>query len=114
MKRVLLVSPWKHACMVRPDQAIVWRSAEELVQLQNAELAASVKRERLRLARLHSHLFEQPGPGSLGREPAVSLESFVWAHCLVRSRALDLTADQARPMALLLNLAGGFGCFLWL
>ncbi|EIE19315.1 hypothetical protein COCSUDRAFT_44670 [Coccomyxa subellipsoidea C-169] len=68
--------------------------AEELGQLQNTELAASVEKERLRLARLHSRHFRQPGPGSSGREPVVSLEAFVWAHCLVRSRALDLTADQ--------------------
>lgn len=76
----------------------VLRSAEELGQLQNAALAASVKRERLRLARLHAYLFRQPagsGPGSSASpEPSISLESFVWAHCLVRSRALDLTADQ--------------------
>lgn len=68
-------------------------STEELEQLQNASLAASVKRERLRLTALYEHLFGQPA-GS--KEPSIGLESFVWAHCLVRSRALDLTADQVQ------------------
>ena len=27
-------------------------------------------------------------------EPSVSLESFIWAHCLVRSRALDLSIGR--------------------
>lgn len=103
----ITLSPWKEKLELKVVITVcekmsvgVLRSAEELGQLQNAALAASVKRERLRLARLHAHLFRQPagsGPGSVGSpEPSISLESFVWAHCLVRSRALDLTADQER------------------
>jgi len=66
-------------------------STEELEQLQNASLAASVKREHLRLTALHGHLF---GQSAGSKEPSIGLESFIWAHCLVRSRALDLTAGQ--------------------
>ena len=48
---------------------------------------AAVLAERMRLARLHALLFCRAFP----EEPSVSLESFTWAHCLVRSRALELT-----------------------
>ena len=68
-------------------------SAEELGRLRNPALALAVESERLRLSRLHAHLFRQ---GDGVKEPAVSLESFVWAHCLVRSRALELTAGLVR------------------
>ena len=69
-------------------------SAGELAELQSAPLAAAVLAERERLARLHALLFCRAPP----EEPAVSLESFTWAHCLVRSRALELTAadDEVR------------------
>ena len=70
-------------------------SAEELGRLRNPALAVAVERERLRLSRLHARLFRQ-SDGAKDSEPAVSLESFVWAHCLVRSRALELTAGLVR------------------
>ncbi len=73
-------------------------SADELTDLQNPALAAAVGRERCRLARLHECLFRQPLPNGAGgrpqADPVVGLESFIWAHCLVRSRALDLTAAE--------------------
>lgn len=58
-------------------------SNQELAELQCPPLEAVVMRERLRLAGLHALLFAGP-------QPAVSLQSFTWVHCLVRSRALSL------------------------
>ena len=76
-----------------PVQALLLCSAEELGRLGNSALARAVGNERLRLTRLHARLFRQHGHGAAG-EPAISLESFTWAHCLVRSRALELTANK--------------------
>ncbi len=76
------------------------RSSEELTELQNPALALAVRRERLRLTRLHAHLFSQHNAGA-SEEPEVGLESFIWAHCLVRSRALQLTADKVLSNQLL-------------
>ncbi|CAK0779847.1 hypothetical protein CVIRNUC_004869 [Coccomyxa viridis] len=75
------------------------RGREELGRLRNPALAVAVGRERLRLSWLHAHLFRQDD-GVEDREPAVSLESFLWAHCLVRSRAFELTAGLAEGHAL--------------
>ena len=36
------------------------------------------------------------GKGDDAREPAVSLHSFLWAHCLVSSRALELMVQHER------------------
>ena len=63
-------------------------STGELAELQSLPLVAAVLAESARLARLHALLFCREPP----EEPVVSLESFTWAHCLVRSRALELTA----------------------
>ena len=56
-------------------------------------------RERYAMSRwiCHMMLAWRTGP-----QPAVSLASFIWAHCLVRSRALDLqlgggTGNAATP-----------------
>ena len=70
-------------------------SAEERSKLGSPALALAVEEERLRLSWLHTHLFRQD-EGGKARDPMVSLESFVWAHCLVRSRALELTAGLVR------------------
>ena len=74
-------------------------STEELGRLQSPVLALAVSRERLRLGRLHALLFRQPE--GCRKEPSVSLDSFVWAHCLVRSRALDLTSHPVRGPAVM-------------
>ena len=65
-------------------------SAGELDELQSPPLLAAVMAERARLQRLHAHLFGK-AEGAI-----VSLESFLWAHCLVRSRALELSAPAQR------------------
>ena len=51
------------------------------------------------------------GKGEDATEPAVSLQSFVWAHCLVSSRALDLVTrnegvDSGGSAAVPANAAG--------
>ena len=89
--------------IVMPNQGVCLCSTKELHRLQNPALALAVRRERLRLTRLHAHLFRQHD-GSGAEDPEVSLESFIWAHCLVRSRALDLTGTQVHwrcPTALM-------------
>lgn len=73
----------------------------ELDALKCEPLARAARRERRRLAALHGLLFGGNGGGGEGDEsrgdeeqqgqgPSVSLISFLWAHSLVRSRALDL------------------------
>lgn len=80
-------------CEGWPVQALWLCSTEELGRLGNPALGLAVSRERLRLMRLHAHLFRLHNAGN-AKEPEISQDSFIWAHCLVRSRALDLTADQ--------------------
>ena len=76
-------------------------SAEELDELQSPLLAAAVRAERARLRRLHAHLFGK------GEDANVSLESFLWAHCLVRSRALELSAPAQQVCALYCIIGSG-------
>ena len=59
--------------------------------------------EHLRLASLYAHLFRQHSPQAAAKEPEISLESFIWAHCLVRSRALELTAEQVAGSVTLID-----------
>jgi len=62
-------------------------SQADLAALGAPALAAAVRGEAVRLAALHAALFVEEGDDA---EPPVSLPSFVWAHALARSRALDL------------------------
>ena len=80
--------------------------SRELDALRCEPLAKAARRERKRLAALHGLLFGGGGEGGLEgdesrgdddgdggeqqQRPSVSLVSFLWAHALVRSRALDL------------------------
>ena len=52
-------------------------------------LARDVASEKDRIRQLHCYLFH-----SNAQDPTISLESFFWAHALIRSRALDLTGFQ--------------------
>ncbi|CAL5221852.1 g4113 [Coccomyxa viridis] len=82
-----------------PATDLLLFSTEELGCLGSPALALAVGRERLRLTRLHAHLFMQQSHSGAAKEPEISLESFIWAHCLVCSRALELTADKAAGTA---------------
>lgn len=75
--------------------------SQELDALCCEPLARAARRERRRLSALHGLLFgggsgeeDEEGNGNEDekheRPPLVSLVSFLWAHSLVRSRALDL------------------------
>ena len=59
-------------------------------------LARDVASERDRIRRLHCYLFH-----SNAQDPTISLETFLWAHVLIRSRALDLTGFQVCSRKLL-------------
>ena len=71
-------------------------NSRELEALCCEPLARASKRERKRLAALHGVLFgggsgdDDDADENRDERPSVSLVSFLWAHSLVRSRALDL------------------------
>ncbi|KAA6417995.1 MAG: hypothetical protein FRX49_11995 [Trebouxia sp. A1-2] len=66
-------------------------AAAELDELQYESLKLATLKEHDRLAALHNQLFGHAGN-------TVDLGSFMWAHCLVRSRAISLPSSiQAAP-----------------
>lgn len=58
---------------------------EELEELHCEGLAEAIRAEKRRLSLLHEALWGPPES-----DPPVSLESFVWVHALVSSRAIGL------------------------
>ncbi|KAL0044661.1 hypothetical protein WJX82_004638 [Trebouxia sp. C0006] len=71
--------------------ACVCSSAAELDELQYEPVKVATLKERDRLAALHCQLFGHAGN-------TVDLGSFMWAHCLVRSRAISPPSSiQAAP-----------------
>lgn len=68
-----------------PQTDLLLFSDDELSELHCAGLADAIAEEKGRLVRLHEALWGPPES-----DPAVSIESFVWAHCLVSSRTIGL------------------------
>ncbi|KAK9806705.1 hypothetical protein WJX73_010581 [Symbiochloris irregularis] len=71
-------------------------SLPELLELQVVPVWAAVLKEQQRLSSLHRLLFCTDAAGVKVSSPVISRESFIWAHCLVRSRVLELCRSQ-RP-----------------
>ncbi|DBB14687.1 TPA: hypothetical protein ACH3X3_004309 [Trebouxia sp. C0006] len=70
---------------------LLFFSAAELDELQYEPVKVATLKERDRLAALHCQLFGHAGN-------TVDLGSFMWAHCLVRSRAISPPSSiQAAP-----------------
>eukprot|EP00884_Botryococcus_braunii_P004756 jgi/Botrbrau1/14281/Bobra.0368s0012.2 len=76
-----------------PATDLLLFSPLQLAELQNAPLAVAVIQEERRLAALHASLIR-----CQGQEPMISKESFMWAHVLIRSRALELNFDYSVPL----------------
>ncbi|KAK9819780.1 hypothetical protein WJX72_002266 [[Myrmecia] bisecta] len=86
-----VASRLKAVCWQGPDATdLLLFSQEELNELQCRPVLVSCLAEKARLTRVYDHVFS---PSEGDSEPAISLASFVWAHCLLRQ--VDLRTRQA-------------------